>query len=621
MTFSTAFSRQAINRPALIGQPIPIGVTDYLTQGVILCGFSRSWRGIGDRVEQLRALLPVYTGGMSKLTDSVKNSNLLPTALDHDPSASLESVMADYLQRLESGRKPEPEEFLAAYPQFASELTTFFRNHHWFGQSPPPEASTLIGTQIGPYMIEAEIARGGMGIVYRARQQGLERPVALKLISSGVLAGREERRRFRIEAEAAARLHHPGIIPIHEIGSWQGYEYFSMTLVEGPTLQKRVEEGQFDDREAARMVREISEAVDYAHVAGIVHRDLKPDNILVSSEGRPLVTDFGLAKWHREGTMITRTGQVLGTPHYMSPEQACARGDAGVSTDVYSLGAVLYALLTGSPPHTGSNAADVLRSVLQDEPKSPRSVRREISPELEKICLKAIQYEPSARYPSAKSLAEDLDRFLRGEPTSASGSGLLDRVAREIRRDQHQNYFEDWGRTLFYIGVVIFLSHLAMNGLMLLDLPISIAFWLPRSLMLVTIFALILYARHGSILPRSVAERPVFSIWIGYLLTLTVMNLLALLGNDEPESIFVTAAALSGFGFLAMAGHVWGGSALFGLGFLAVALIASYYTTIAPLLLGSMWLVSLSGLANHYRSKKLDGAIPLASPPGGSTKQ
>jgi serine/threonine-protein kinase len=177
-------------------------------------------------------------------------------------------------------------------------------------------------------------------------------------------------------------------------------------------------------------------------------------------------------------------------------------------------------------------------------------------------------------------------------------------VAREIRRDQHQNYFEDWGRTLFYIGMVIFLSHLAMNGLMLLGLPTSIAFWLPRTLMLVTILALILYARHGSILPRSVAERPVFSIWLGYLLTLSVLNVLALLGNDQPERIFVTAAAMSGFGFLAMAGHVWGGSALFGLGFLGVALIASHFTAIAPLLLGSMWLVSLCGLAHHYHSKK-----------------
>lgn len=547
---------------------------------------------------------PLYTETMAGPCDDDKTTDLPATALDHDPAATLESIMADYLVRIEQGRRPDTQAILETYPQYATELRSFFRNHQWLGASPPAESATLIGSHIGPYLIEEEIARGGMGVVYRARQTGLQRPVALKLISSGVLAGREERRRFRTEAEAAAGLHHPGIIPIHEIGSWQGYEYFSMTLVEGPTLQKYVEDARFDDEETARLVRDIAGALEYAHRAGIVHRDLKPDNILISPDGRPLVTDFGLAKWHRDGTVITRTGQVLGTPHYMSPEQACARGEAGTSTDIYSLGAILYALLTGSPPHAGANAAEVLRSVLQDEPPTPRSIRRDASPELEKICLKAMQYEPSARYGSAGLLADDLDRFLRGEPTSASGSGLLGRVAREIRRDQHQTYFEDWGRTLTWIGVIIFLGHVAMFGLRNLDLPAWIAYWLPRAVMLGMILAAIVRARHGSLLPRSIAERPVFSIWIGYLLTLAVVNLLSLIRRDEPESIFVFAAALSGFGFLAMAGHIWGGSAIFGIGFLGVAIVANQFPTISPLLLGGMWLVSLIALARHYRSRK-----------------
>lgn len=540
----------------------------------------------------------------SSSSESREGSNLLPTSAEHDPSATLESVMADYLQRIEKGRSPDPEEFLRAYPHYASDLRTFFRNHQWLGETPETEDSALVGAQIGPYLIESEIARGGMGIVYRARQRGLQRPVAVKLISSGVLAGREERRRFRIEAEAAARLNHPGIIPIHEIGSWQGHEYFSMTLVEGPTLQKRVEDQVFDDNEAARLVRDIAVAVDYAHRAGIIHRDLKPDNILIGPDGRPMVTDFGLAKWHRDGTMITRTGQVLGTPHYMSPEQACGRGDQGVTTDIYSLGAILYALLTGEPPHGGSSPADVLRSVLQDEPESPRTYRREIPLELEKICLKAMNYEPSARYTSAKLLADDLDRFLRGEPTSASGSGLLNRVAREIRRDQHQTYFEEWWRTLALIGLIVFLSHIAMYALNQLNWEPSAAYWFPRAVMLLMIFAAILYARRGSMLPRSVAERPVFSIWLAYLVTLAVMNILAILDDDPPEHIFVVASALSGFGFMAMAGHIWGGSALFGLGFFGVALVANAFPEISPLLLGGMWLISMLGLARHYRTQR-----------------
>ncbi len=329
-------------------------------------------------------LFATYTGKMERSSNPSETPTTGPVIPSDDRPDSLESAIANYLQRLEEGQKPDPGEYLQAYPQHAHELRSFFRNHHWLGEAPPPTASSLIGTKVGPYEIESEIARGGMGVVYRARQQGLERPVALKLISSGVLAGQEERRRFRIEAEAAARLHHPGIIAIHEIGSWQGYEYFSMPLVDGPTLQKRVDDRVFDDKAAAQLVRDIARAVAYAHRAGIVHRDLKPENVLISEEGRPLVTDFGLAKWHRDGTMITRTGQVLGTPHYMSPEQACGRGGSDATADVYSLGAILYALLTGRPPHTGESAAEVLRSVLQDEPQTPRQIRRNVSAELEK---------------------------------------------------------------------------------------------------------------------------------------------------------------------------------------------------------------------------------------------
>lgn len=240
--------------------------------------------------------------------------------------------------------------------------------------------------------------------------------------------------------------------------------------------------------------------------------------------------------------------------------------------------------------------------------------RRDVSAELEKICMKAMHYEPAERYPSAKSLAEDLDRFLRGEPTSATGSGLLDKVAREIRRDQHQTYFEDWGRTLAFIGIVIFVCHTAMFLLRLSELPPWIAFWIPRAIMLCTIFAAIYYARQGSILPRSVAERPVFSIWLGYLLSLAVMNVLEAGRDDTPERVFVLASVLSGFGFLAMSGHVWGGSALFGLGFLGVAMIANSYTSVSPLLLGGMWLVSLCSLAHHYKSARVEPQQEDSSP-------
>ena len=514
----------------------------------------------------------------------------------------LDSVLADYLQRCEQGERPDVAEYLSAYPQFSDDLKSFFRNHRWLGDSPEPAEVSLAGTVIGSYHIECEIARGGMGVVYRATQQGLDRPVALKLISSGVLASREERRRFRIEAEAAARLHHPGIIAIHEIGSWQGYEYFSMTLVDGPTLQNTVDAKCFDDAATAKTVRDIAQAVAYAHHAGIVHRDLKPDNILLSPEGRPMVTDFGLAKWHRDGTLMTRTGQVLGTPNYMSPEQAGGRADCDTAADIYSLGAILYALLTGRPPHAGTSAAEVLRSVLQDEPLAPRHHRREVPPVLEQICLKAIRYEPASRYASADALADDLDRYLAGEATSADSSGLLDRVTREINRDQHQSHFVHWSRTLVTLGVVIFVAHAVMFALVQAGWSADVAYWIPRGGMMVVLMAIIFRSRGGSLTPRTVAERPVFSIWLGYLATLATMNILCSVYDIDQGDRFAIPAALSGFGFIAMAGHVWGGAAILGVLFQGTAIAAVYFPETSPLIFGGTWLLSLCVLAWHYRA-------------------
>ncbi|QEG42718.1 serine/threonine-protein kinase [Roseimaritima ulvae] len=526
--------------------------------------------------------------------------------------SSLDSIMADYLQRLEAGEQPAPETYLAAHPEHSEELRDFFQNHHWMEATEAAEPD-LTGTQIGPYQLEHEIARGGMGVVYQARQQGLRRRVAVKLINGGVLASAEQRQRFRIEAEAAARMNHPHIVPIYDIGTWQGHPYFSMALVEGPTLEPMVQRHDCTPQCAASMVRDIALAIEYAHQQGIVHRDLKPDNVLLDGQQRPMLTDFGLAKWHRDGTLLTRTGQILGTPAYMSPEQAAGRTDTGPAADIYALGAILYALLTGRPPHQGDTPGEILQRVLTCDPIAPRQICPQVPADLEHICMQCLEDEPENRYASAAAVAEDLSRWLAGHRIVSDRSSILHQLTRALSRDQHQEHFRSWGRALFLMGCTILAAHTSIFVLNYLHLPQPIAFWVPRAAMFVALLGLIYYYRDGALTPHSVAERPVWSIWSGYLVTLAVMNVMLLMGGIPHTAIFPVAAALSGFGFLAMGGHVWGGAIVMGIAFQFVALLALWFPTAAPLLFGGTWFTALTILARRYRRPDAAPASAAAS--------
>lgn len=283
--------------------------------------------------------------------------------------------------------------------------------------------STSIDSQLvsfADYEILSEIARGGMGVVYKARQKGLNRTVALKMILAGSLASSADVKRFQAEAAAAAALEHSGIVPIYEIGERAGQHFFSMAFVDGQSLQTRLKDGPLPAREAAELILVIAEAVQYAHSKGIVHRDLKPHNILLDSTGQPKVTDFGLAKRldHQDG--LTNTGDVLGTPSYMAPEQALGKVSAiGPRTDVYALGAILYAGFAGRPPFQAASLTETLRQVCEQEPVSPRLFYPQLPLDLETICLKCLEKSPSRRYESAQALADELQRFLRGEPILA----------------------------------------------------------------------------------------------------------------------------------------------------------------------------------------------------------
>jgi len=307
-----------------------------------------------------------------------------------------------------------------------------------FGQDPSATPGASEPARIryfGDYEITREIARGGMGVVFLARQISLNRPVALKMILAGQLANDTDVKRFYTEAEAAANLDHPGIVPIFEVGQHEGQHYFSMGFVEGQSLSQRLAEGPLPSREAAETIRRVSDAIEYAHQHGVIHRDLKPANILLDQAGNPRVTDFGLAKNVRGDSGLTGSGQIMGTPSYMPPEQAGGkRGDVGPAADVYALGATLYALVTGRPPFQAATPMDTVIQVISDEPVPPRRLNATVPRDLETICLKCLEKEPGKRYVSAAALEEDLGRYLAGEPIVARPVTRSERAVKWARR-------------------------------------------------------------------------------------------------------------------------------------------------------------------------------------------
>lgn len=297
------------------------------------------------------------------------------------------------------------------------------------------EADTNLFRRFGDYELIEEIARGGMGVVYRARQISLDRVVAVKMLLFGQFSSDEFVRRFKAEASAAAALQHPNIVAIHEIGEHDGMPYFSMDYVEGKSLAEIVRERPMPVREVAVSVQVLARAVHYAHLRGVLHRDLKPSNVLVDCFGNLRLTDFGLAKRFEHGADLSTTGQMVGSPNYMPPEQASPeRGPAGPASDVYSLGAILYHLLAGRPPVVADSLESTLLAVLHDEPIALRLLNRSVPRDLETICLKCLQKNPARRYASAEALAEDLGRYLRGEPIRARPIGWGEKLLLWCRR-------------------------------------------------------------------------------------------------------------------------------------------------------------------------------------------
>ncbi len=329
-----------------------------------------------------------------------------------------------------------------------------------------PRALGPTGRPVVPgYEILEELGRGGMGVVYKARQINLNRLVALKMILAGAHAGPVALARFHREAQAVASLQHSDIVQIHDIGQADGLPYFSLEFIDGGSLAARIGGRPQHIRQAASTISILACAIHAAHREGIVHRDLKPANILLTADGRPKITDFGLAKRLGDDTDRTRTGNIVGTPDYMAPEQVRGEADlAGPKVDQHALGSILYELLTGHPPFLGSTPSDTIEQVRTQEPVPPSRLRPNVPRDLENICLKCLQKEPHRRYPDALALAEDLDRFLEGRPVLARHISAVEHLGRRCRRNPRVAGLVVAVLALFVTVVTIstvFVAHLA----------------------------------------------------------------------------------------------------------------------------------------------------------------
>jgi serine/threonine-protein kinase len=492
----------------------------------------------------------------------------------------LAQLLADLTDRVRGGESLDLEAVVREHPQWSAELRQLWAavmiaeqladdvrtaqptEDRAAAENPVeaslPTHSAPLPRRFGEYELLEELGRGGMGIVYKARQTNLGRIVALKLILRGELASSSDVARFRAEAKSAARLEHAGIVPVYEVGEFEGQPYFTMKLVEGTTLAQRLIEGPMSPRETAALLAEVARAIDYAHQRGVLHRDLKPSNILIDDQGRPHVSDFGLAKRIEGGETLTGSGAILGTPSYMAPEQAAGgRGQIGPATDVYSLGTILYQMLTGRPPFQAASPVDTVLLLLEQDPLPPRLVNPRADRDLEMIALRCLQKLPSLRYETAAQLADDLEAYLAGEPVSARSGHITQVVARLFRETHHATVLENWGLLWMLHSAALLLVCLLTNAMKLAGVT-SVWPYLGLWTLGLGAWASVFWALRRRAGPVTFVERQIAHLWGASMIAIAVLFWVERLLDRPVLELSPVLALMNGSTFLAKAGILSG---------------------------------------------------------------
>jgi serine/threonine protein kinase len=540
-------------------------------------------------------------------------------------SELIDEVLLRWDELREQGAAPSAEELCRDCPRLHAEvarriamLEAMYRVPNGSGIRPETmpfstrKTESLAGLpRLEGYEVLDVLGAGGMGKVYKARHLQLNRLCAIKMILAGSHATPQEAERFRVEAEAAARLQHPNIVQIYEIGIAGGCPFLVLEYLEGGSVEQRLSDRPLPPRQAAAMVRSLATAIDFAHRRSIVHRDLKPANILLTADGVPKIADFGLAKFlsgepgqtGRGG--LTQTGSVLGTPNYMAPEQAEGRlARIGPATDVYALGAILYEMLTGRPPFTAPTLLETLEKVRSEEPARPRQEHPDIPADLETICLKCLQKEPTQRYASAAELADDLGRFLEGEAIRVRAPSLIDLVKSTLNRARELPDLSRSARILRVMDLILMLIQaatlLASYGTPYYALTCLLSVLLSVPMLIGVYFV---YTGEGLRVPLNAVTRHLWAVRVGLVLGVVALPLASWLlhprGTEwNPLAVFPQWGILIGVTFFGM-GVYWGRLYLIGLAFVGVALLMPLWLELAPMVFAAQMGASLWVLTRH----------------------